>query len=413
MNDLEETLRRTLGSASQHAPRMPTGLPAHLESGYRRRRRRGFAQAVLAAATVAVVAGGTVTVLRHGDVTAAVPSTSREATTDTPRAPEVSAWPLPEPVEQVWPDAVRKVPARGPGGTKLMPQAFIDDRTVLVTTWSGFEKTNALYAYDLDTGDLRKVADVPIPTGTVTFASDFTVGAGLVTWWTATKDAQAHLWTAPLTGGQATSIADIKVSESDGAGLDALAVEGDRIVFSLVEGGVFTIPATGGTPQAVPGSEGQHLLAWPWIGSPGIYSANDGSRFTTITNVETGETSAAVKGPGDRNLSCGVRLCTGTRDEQDKTFYRLRDGLEEKELPVNGLMPDGLARERFLVAPIMAEQAGRIVVLYDVTTGRSADLLVRADKKGALQLPGVARDGRLLSYRLGDDLYLIDLAKIT
>ncbi|GAA2214416.1 hypothetical protein GCM10009850_098810 [Nonomuraea monospora] len=401
MNDVEEMLRRTLGSASQQAPRMPTHLPAQLEASYRRRRRRNLAQVVLAAAAVVVVAAGTTAVLRHGDTTATTlsPSTSR---------PDAPVWPLPEPVARVWPEAVHKVPARGPGGTKLMPQTFIDDRTVLVTTWGGFEKTDALYAYDLVTHDLREITDVPTPAGTVLFASDFTVGEGRVVWWTATKDARIHVWTAPLSGGDATTVADLEAGTTPG--LDGLAVEGDRILFSPTGGGVFTVPAAGGAVQAVPGGEGMHLLKWPWVGSPGAAPEGDGTRFITISNVETGETSVAVRHNGEHTLACGVRLCAGVREGR-KSFYRLRDGSQEKELPMTDLSPDGLARERFLVAMVTAEGAGHIPILYDVSTGTAADLGVRA-RGGRLSIPGVARDGRLVSYQVGDDLYVVDLAKI-
>ncbi|MGW3342852.1 hypothetical protein ACWDA3_06075 [Nonomuraea rubra] len=411
MTDVEETLRRALGSASQNAPRMPAGLPAQLEAGHRRRRRRNLAQAVLAAATVVVVAGGTAAVLRHGDMTAALPSTPLP--TNPPRTgPTPRVWPLPEPVEKVYPEAVRKVPARGPGGTTLRPQAFIDDHTVLVTTWGGFERTDAVYAYDLRTRDLRKITDVPTPVGTVAFASDFTVGGGRVAWWTATKDRHVHVWTAPVSGGEATGVAAVEVEDGDGAGLDGLAVEADRIVFSLFSGGVFTVPAVGGEVREVAGGAGMHLLKWPWVGSPGGFSGGDGTRFTSITNVETGETSVAVTRPGEGPLICGTRVCAGDQDGGRKSFHRLRDGSQEKELPVNGLMPDGLARERFLIAPVRAEGAGQVVILYDVSTGTAADLGERTEQ-GGIQVPAVARgDDRLLAYQVDDDLYVIDLAKI-
>ncbi|MFD0467354.1 hypothetical protein ACFQ0B_02830 [Nonomuraea thailandensis] len=239
MTDVEEALRRTLGSASQHAPRMPAGLPARLEDGYRRRRRRNLAQAVLAAATVVAVAGGTAAVLRHGDVTAALPSTS-PSTDPPPSAATPRTWPLPEPVEKMYPAAVRKVPARGPGGTALRPQAFIDEHTMLVTTWGGFEQTDALYAYDLRTRDLRKITDVPTPAGTVVFASDFTAGGGRVAWWTATEDRRVHVWTAPVSGGEATGIADVE--GGGGAGLSGLAVEAGQIVFSCSAEGCSPFP---------------------------------------------------------------------------------------------------------------------------------------------------------------------------
>ncbi|UBU14652.1 hypothetical protein [Nonomuraea gerenzanensis] len=47
----------------------------------------------------------------------------------------------------------------------------------------------------------------------------------------------------------------------------------------------------------------------------------------------------------------------------------------------------------------------------DGGTGTSADLGERAER-GGVQVPAVARDDRLLSYQVSDDLYVIDLAKI-
>ncbi|WP_246090447.1 sigma factor [Nonomuraea deserti] len=105
MNDIEETLRRTLSHAAEQAPHHPGPLPARLERVHRRRRRR--ARTVLAAAAIVLVAGGTTAVLRGGDTVTAVQGEA--ASLPSSAAPS-------EHVEKVWPEAVRKVPAKGPGG---------------------------------------------------------------------------------------------------------------------------------------------------------------------------------------------------------------------------------------------------------------------------------------------------------
>ncbi|GIH75845.1 TolB family protein [Planobispora longispora] len=410
MNDLEETLRRTLGNAAEQAPRLPGGLPERLETGYRRRRRR--ARTALAAAAVVVVAGGTAAGLRVGASPVAAPGTDptgvSSATVGTEPGPRADA--LPEPVGTVWPQAVRTVPATGPDGRDFEPLAFIDDRTLLVTMNAGFRKNDALYAYDLDGRTFRKIADVPIPVGTVISPSDFTVGNGHVVWWTASADAFGQIWSAPLAGGEARLVADKKIADVPDKGLGSLAVIGDRIAFSEQEGGVYTVPVQGGTVEAVPDSAGMHLLDWPWIGGPGLRVPAGEARFGRIRNVETGETDTAVIRPGERSVTCDRTTCSGT-SPGGRGFHRLRDGSQEKELP-GGISPvEPPARGRFHVVTVWNEGSILGVVLQDLATGTSGGLGVRPEGR-YVRKPRIGRDGRLLAYPVGDEMYVIDLAKI-
>lgn len=212
MNDLEETLRSTFSHAAGHAPRPPGALAELVETRYRRRGRRN--QALLAAGAVVVIAGGATFALTGEDrtgpspanpqatvsaeVTASAEVTPAEPATGEPE-PIQAVRGTPEPIDKVWPQAVHRLPAKLATGGTFRPAAFIDDRTILVTTWASFEKTNVLYAYDLETREARKVADVQTPADTVLFASDFTIGDGRVAWWTATKKA-VFLWSVPLSG---------------------------------------------------------------------------------------------------------------------------------------------------------------------------------------------------------------------
>ncbi|KAB8189747.1 hypothetical protein FH608_037685 [Nonomuraea phyllanthi] len=398
MTEIEETLRRTFGEAAGQAPRLPDLLPERLERIHRRRRRRS--RVVLAAAAAVLVAGGTVAVVRGGDTITAVPATQARTRAERPAAP----------VEQVWPDAVRKIPAKGPGAAPWRPVTLIDERTLLMAASSGFERAAAVYAYDLGSGTEREIAAVPEPEGTVAFASGFAVGSGHVAWWTATKDSVAHFWAAPLDGGTARIVADQPLGPvDDGSGIDGLAVAGDEIVFSLNAGGVFTVPLGGGTVKPVEGGAGMHLLAWPWIGTPGARSEPGGTGFARIRNAETGETRTAVTHPGEELHQCGVTVCVG-RSSDGRTFFRHRDGSSQKDVPGSGYQGRTPAQDRFY-ASAYGDAAPEGVGLYDLDTGRSGDLGIQA-KGRSVSLPTFDTTGRFLSYLAGDELHLIDLTEI-
>ncbi|GAA4232926.1 hypothetical protein FHR32_004377 [Streptosporangium album] len=404
MTEVEETLRRTFGQAAGQAPRLPGLLPERLERIHRRRRRR--ARVVLAAAAVLLVAGGTVAVMPGGG----------ETMTAAPASEPHSATPA-ERVEKVWPEAVRKVPAKWPDGASWQPQTFIDDRTLLVTAPAGLDQPTAVYAYDLDDDSRRKIADLPSPEGKSGFTNGFAVGDGHVVWWSAAKDRIAHLWAVPVGGGTAKLVADQSIKEGDGSGIDSLTVANGKIVFSLYTGGVFAVPLEGGTVEPVEGGTGMHLLAWPWIGTPGRGGEPHGTEFARILNVETGETRTAVTHPGEVIRFCGVTICLG-RTSEGQSFFRHRDGSSQKMVPASVSSMTPPTQDRFYVSTYGGRKFEG-VGLYDLNTGKSGYLGIREEGSStsppfevSIDLPSEDPTGRLLSYTLGDDLYLIDLAGI-
>ncbi|WP_440081453.1 TolB family protein [Streptosporangium sp. LJ11] len=428
-DDLEANLRSALGHASERAPHAPSSLSAHIVARSRRRGTRARALATAAAAlAVAVVAGGLAVAVRgaanHPDPTAADPTAVSSAGTAEPRLPgEVSE--IPDPVEKVWPQAVRKIPALLPDGRELRPHAFIDDHTLLTGTWSSLEKSDALYAYDMDSAKIRKITDIPTPKGTVTFAFDFTIGAGQVVWWTTRNigdEKLADLWAAPLAGGEARLVASHRNGEEDAdEALDPPAVTGDgRIAFSFRESdGVFTVPLGGGAVKPVAGAERHHVMRWPWVGTAGMFDFLEETTSAELTalaellNVETGEKRTAVVNPGELDVQCGLTACIG-RKAGGGFFHRLRDGSREKELPFVPAHAFGDFVGRFQSSTYRKERKSEGALLHDLVTGRSGDFGVRPGKNG-LQIPGpgAGMSGeRLISYRLGDQRVVIDLSKI-
>ncbi|WP_067181267.1 hypothetical protein [Microtetraspora niveoalba] len=396
---LEEMLRGTLGHASELAPRAPSTLSAHIMRRSRVRRMR--AQALVAAAAVVVIAGGAAVAVRGAghDPTAVTPTV-----TPSPTATEMR---IPASVEEVWPEAVRKIPAKLPGGRKFQPRGFVDDHTLLLETWESFEKADAIYAYDLDSGRIRKITSIRTPKGV--YASGYAVGGGRIVWQTIDVvhgKPVTSFWSAPVTGGKVTAIATERVVRGRG---DRLAVVGDTLAFSLLEGGVFTVPLDGGAVEPVAGAAGHHILRWPWVGAPGEYTPEGETSFQELLNAETGETSRAVVHPGEEYVRCGVTTCSGTKADRT-AFYRLRDGSQERPLPEKSSL-FGLARDRFLTVRLPNPPGGQ--ALYDVVTGKSGDLGLRPNAKGqSIAVEAGLGDGRLVAYPLGNEYVIIDLAKI-
>ncbi|MER7128169.1 hypothetical protein [Streptosporangium saharense] len=395
MSDFERTLRETLGHAAGNAPRLGGMAADRLETGYRRRRRR--LRAAVATAAVVAVAGGGVVGLRVGDGTRAA---SLRSPTGDPSAAVTVPRPSARPIEQVWPQAVVRIPLKD-RGRNLRPVTLVDDRTLLVTAEREVDHATALYTYDLTDRKLRKIAEVPEPKGTERFASDLSVGDGQVAWWTATKD-RTHIWAASSDGAGARLVAD-----QDGEGFDGFGVANGSVVFSPMDGGVFTVPLTGGRATRIAAGDGQYLLSWPWAGSPGT-GESDKPPFTRLVNLETGQVSQAVVHEGERVYACGVRFCIGTTNG-GWPFTRLRDGSRQKYVPVGYQDPAPPSQDRFHLCDVGKDGPG--IGICDVDTGTVVDLGLGEDvANGAVSTTD--RSGRIMSYRVKGESYVVILSRI-
>ncbi|TDE47863.1 hypothetical protein E1295_22245 [Nonomuraea mesophila] len=398
--DLEDDLHRVIMCGAEGAPQAPAGFPAQIVGRSRRRRERRHA--VAAALAVVVVAGGVGWAVRgQGDNAPVVlnPVATPSASAATTRAAD------PRPIDQVWPQAVWKIPAKLPGVKKYQPRVFIDDHTVLLETWESFEKADAIYAYDLTTGRHRKIADIRTPEGV--YASNYAAGQDRIVWQTITG-IRTTFWSVPIAGGEPEPIPTDAPVEGRG---DTTVVVGDRLAFSVMEGGVFTLPLTGGAVTPVADAERHHILRWPWVGTPGRYTPNNEPSFEEIRNVETGETSKALVRPGDQDVRCGVTTCVGIAADH-QPFYRLRDGSHERQLQQSAAT--GVAYDRFMTVRTRDQRARRQLLL-DLATGKSGDLGLRETPDGKSYPtvePGIYRNN-LVAYPLGDDYVIIDLTRIT
>ncbi|MGS2644909.1 TolB family protein [Streptosporangium sp. G12] len=421
MTDIEDKLTRVLtGAADQVPERARVTLSAAVRA---RRRPRRAPAALLAAAAVVVVAGGAGTAVRTLGPSAvkqpAVNSTDAQGPTPQPTpAPEEK---LPPPIERVWPRALHKIPAKLPDGRVHHPQSLLDDRTMLVMTGRSDGTRQFLWTYGLEGGGPRRIAEIPTRNSTL-YAEDVTAGGGDVVWWASYKDPGrqrvARIWTVPVGGGTPRKVADVPLENIMKKGhIGKLEVVGRDVVFSRESGGVYRVPLRGGEPRAVPGTEGRYLLRWPWVGRhtdrDNLLKQGDLAKlivFAELFNVETGERRDAVVKPDEKLVRCGVNRCYGQSlptGAGPRNFVRDRDGSRERTLPPDVQLDDQPGLERFYKR--MPMDGG--VFLYDLVTGTSADLGVRQDKRGGMLIPDGGFD-RLMTYRVGKRMYVVDLAAI-
>jgi hypothetical protein len=377
-----------------------------IECRIARRRRRlrvqvaGVAVAVLAVAGLSAVASRGV--FGGGD-----PAVSGTATAIPLRK---VALPPAVPIEKLWPQAVTKLPPKLPNGRTYSTRAFVDDHTLLVTTSSSFEKTDAVWLYDTDTRRLRLVTQITTPSKATTFASDFAVGDGRVAWWTARKEKNAtvaEIWSAPLAGGGPHRVATMRAGKDEDGGVERLVIADGKAIWSLAtfspgaRDGIFEAPLTGGGPTKIPGTDGYHIVDWPWIGTPdGRDNSTDLVAFKELRNVQTGQRRTAKVGPG--RWICDLTWC-GSLTSRGMALVR-RDGSNGRILPGAWAVTAQIALDRFVAISQL-----RSVQLYDLSSGRLADL-------GPARQPGsfhiIEPGSRLYSIDRADGYLIVNLAAI-
>ncbi|GAA3115186.1 hypothetical protein [Streptosporangium carneum] len=427
--DLEKSLAAEFTRAAEHAPKAADDLRARIEAGHRHRRRRGVAL-YAAAAVVVMSTGGTFAVdaLSAHEPAVAIrptatalptasptPSVKKPAKKPTPKPP--ASPPAPDrsfpPIEKVWPDAVHTVPAALPDGRPFHPELFLDDHTVLARTEQGGnpDRMDGLWAYDITSRTARRLVAVTPPPRTVVTASFVSAGGGQLAWWTVRKQQNkliVDIWTAPSSGGAQRRVTSFEGVPRYG-GID-LAIVGGKAVWSLWgRGGVHQVSLSGGRPEQLPGSAKHTLIGWPWAASPGLSlnRTGDAVTFGDLLDLRTGESSQATARKGS---TCLITWCL-----RGSTATR-RDGTGRRELPgfPDGGVATAPALDRFLTL-VQRGKGGRLrgQVLYDLATGRAADLGLRTD--GGSQPSAASLDYRapgLFAYQRGGKQVIVNLSRI-
>nr|WP_062338982.1 hypothetical protein [Herbidospora sakaeratensis] len=355
-DDFEQRLESGLRLLADRAPTAPPDLMARV----RARRPRRWWKALAAFVTTGALVGTGVIVTSPG------------------------GGPAPRPdIEK----ASHSVPLLMPDGRRYDVVAMIDRGHALIRTGER-DRTDGLWSLDLATGRPKRLVAVSTPKGSVINFWSAAVGEGQLVWWTSRKvkgKMTTTFFAAPVTGGRQRVVA-----EAPGSPLDHTIADGKVIWSPGGTGGVYEVPLSGGVPRLVKGTEGMHMLQWPWVGTPPFRQKKPAIVNGEILNALTGErrTTSGWSAPAQ----CSVTWCM-SRDR-----VGLRDGTRVRAVP-QMFLADPPALDRF----VLPRTPGR--GLIDLATGRTIDL--------------AAEDNPVLDYRMkaltyvkGGRLVIVDLAAV-
>ncbi|GIH93897.1 hypothetical protein Psi01_45270 [Planobispora siamensis] len=406
----EADLVRTLAKAADSAPEPVRDLLGAIERRRVRRTRRR-AQSILAvAAVIAVIGGGTAVargvfphrggegpILADATATAAAETPTSSGPKPTPK-PSRSGTRAPgaaiRPAAEVWPAAVSKIPAKSADGWKYRPITALSATELLLAAESSFEKAGRLEVYDTASRSRTVLAETPGPEGVKGyFMQSADVGAEHVVWYGTTPnngDKWADFWVVPRSGGTARQIGEVTGEQAE---VQAVGVSADSVVWSVDKGGIYRMPLSGGAPERIGGTDGLHLLSWPWATDVGERDFQKSQ--TELVNLETMQTFEVRASDGMTAFRCGLEWCFGSGDSEDNRVVAERmDGSQRRTLP--GLYAMGgrdlLARDfgLFHVSGVVGrDERGEeiedhsvpVAALYDPATGKLAGI-GKSDGKG-------------------------------
>ncbi|MFE3454482.1 hypothetical protein ACFXJ8_36715 [Nonomuraea sp. NPDC059194] len=412
MSELETLLSDSLSRAAGRAPAAPHDLLQRVAAA-RRRRRRGTAAAGAAAVALVTMAGFLVTT----SISDGAPREAAASSTGLGQA---------RPLKKVWPGAVHTIPLTLPNGRPYHTERFLDPDTLLVRTLKGghADRSDGLWAYNVKTRAASRLVAVKTPKGTVGSWSFTAMGEGQLVWWTLRRDGDRRvvdIWAAPVKGGAQREVTSFHGAPGR-AEIDAFEVADGKVVWSLGrDGGVYEARLAGGASKKIAGTEGLHLMRWPWAAAFQFPRKKHFDRppYGELVNVLTGERRAAPATQSQQAQSeqaqsqqaqsqqpwdCGITWCVSG----DKA--RTRDGSRERDLPGYpfGNLP---AMDRFLVVTKMDGARFKGMVLYDLETGKSGDLGIKRNRDGSFSSPTLDhRAPAMFAYELGDKMVVVDLA---
>lgn len=361
-HDVEELRAALTAHAGQPEFKISSEGVRH-RAGQQRTRRAVLGAGVAAFLAVAVGGG---TVLMTGDPDESLPAAPRGS------------------LAEAYPGAVHEVSGKLPNGRKYDPITLLDDRRLLVSAASGFERSDGIWIVDLETQQARLAVTLPEPPPRgLLQPSGFTVGSGHVVWWAQREQGGrpvTEIWKAPIEGGTPEVVTRSPVAV--GSNVDALVVADGTVYWGRngMNGGaqLWRAPLSGGDAEEIPGTKGYELVAWPWVGKLGRHDAIEAAKipgkdeidpdkvhaFTELRNLVTGETLTADVSKLRGSL-CGVTYCIGRGSDMDsRTVVQRRDGTGRVEL--RGELADGEtlpALDRYLL------MSGRDWRLHDLSTG--------------------------------------------
>jgi hypothetical protein len=298
------------------------------------------------------------------------------------------------PLADVWPDAVRTVPATIPINGRPNPfnvEGVLPDGQLLLTPVGDEPGIAHLWVLNPSTGAARPVS----ASGEWVVVVGQQIDAGEARWiaWISQPsgavepDSPVYLWYAPASGEKARKAASAPISTSGGVDLSAVRVliDGDTLIVTpaltkekgQAESAVRTVRIGENRIRTVPDAAGMTVVQWPWLSD----ARTPGHR--TIRNAETGQVRPARLPADWTDVDCSLSWCVGRRG--DRLVVARRDGSDARPL-ANGGPALGVVRDRFLFV------AGRTV--YDLQTKKTLTLPAAAGEQDTVWQPlGIIGEG--------------------
>jgi LSD1 subclass zinc finger protein len=343
-------------------PPSQVDVGAAMRTGRRlRRRRRALTASVplaAAAVTALVLATGSLADLGRRDASA-TPSPSAVSTGD------------------IWPSAMTTIPAAASDGLAYTPVTALSATELLLRADTSFDRGGRLEVYDTAAGTTRVLGDMPQPAGARDYYPQaIEPGPEHIAWWAQDVRAQkpTDMWALPRAGGQAVLLARLS---GPAAAVERLGVLRDRIVWSVRQGGLYAVPISGGAPQALPGTDGLHLVSWPWASDVRRYDTD--LNQSVLVNLETGERTPLTTPSGARGMRCSLNWCVATLEGRTVVWS----------------LPGGESRAvRGPLTPASQMRADRFINLgatvHDLVTGQSVEIGLKKSPGGTTWHSGVS-----------------------
>lgn len=342
----EAELARTLTGAADAAPPPVGDLLAAVNRRRGRRTRRRVQSALAVAGVIAVIGGGTAVARgffssgggEGQTLSAATATATATATAAASAGPTDAAEPRRvaiRPAAEVWPAAVTRIPAKAADGRRYRPVTGLSATELLLIAESSFEKAGRLEVYDTAARRSTVLADTPAPEGVKGyFVQDVEAGSEYIAWWGETpnnSDKWADFWVVPRAGGTAKQVGQVTGDLSE---VERIGVTADSVVWSVAGGGIHRMPLAGGSPEKIAGTDGLHLMSWPWAVdvAQGREGEDAQKNQTKVVNLETGQTAEVNVPDGVQGLRCGPAWCFGQEkgQENNASVVQRVDGSDRK-----------------------------------------------------------------------------------
>jgi hypothetical protein len=300
--DLERALRRALDATDGVVRASGRDLALGAMRGHRRRRAVRAGAAGAAVLVLAIVATALVAAGRAGDADQRTGTTPTVQPTGSPTgSTELSLDPATaRPIAQVWPRAIRTLPARLPNGQDYNVLGEVGEGSFVVQAKAGFERYRSIYRFEPYNGILLQLIDAqrlnPTAPSIAPVGQAWVLDGRYVAVQTLEDAGEPSLL-------EVVSVADAspvaRVDLPPGFEVDLMAWAGDHLVWT--GGGGSGIYSAADPRSVMAGSNGFHLTG------QGAWAVADESATISWWNVATGERHEAPA--GSYPLPCYGRTC--------------------------------------------------------------------------------------------------------